>query len=589
MAVRLHAARRLFAMPQSQPGLAPLARFRTTLLVWLAALPLLWLSLVAAPELRVDVGEWGDHALITGVNPPELSSTESNRWTTDTATLSFPLVSPAYHVLAMRLHGWRPQGSPPVVTLSVDGRPWGQFATATAPRVYRLILPEQQAAATRIGLTVPHYQPPGDERVIGIALDWAALRRVGARWAVGWLQFGGQAALLALVLALITLLAPARGWHAVACVLAAAALLALNLAQPLWVSLALPAWLLLAGALFGAEWALGSRARAWLQPWMGPHVARAAWIVLLAALAVRLAGATHPFFDAHDLPVHDRWMRSIAAGQLYLYSTPGELQNRLTFNPPAGYLLLLPLWLLLHDLRITIQAGTAWLDALGCLALLPIARHLRLSGRAALFALALYAALPINLTMLWWGFATNDIAQTLWLVLLWAILRLEHDQSRRSLALVAVAAAACVLTHIGALVLVAAMLALIAIGGCWALPRRSWLALAGGLALAAAGTLPIYFAAAAMPVLTQPADPDARTLAESLARGLSMLALRLEFVRRAYALGYTPILLAALPAGLALWWAAPRRHALQRLLLAGLAASSALFAAVSGLLGFLTR
>ena len=42
-------------------------------LLLVLALPLLWLSLLRAPALRVDVGEWGDHAYLSGVNAPERS------------------------------------------------------------------------------------------------------------------------------------------------------------------------------------------------------------------------------------------------------------------------------------------------------------------------------------------------------------------------------------------------------------------------------------------------------------------------------------------------------------------------------------
>jgi toxin CptA len=375
----------------------------------------------------------------------------------------------------------------------------------------------------------------------------------------------------------------------VALALATAAVVALNLAQPLWVALALGPWLAVAGGLLLADVWLGGSARAALAPWMTARQARRAWAVLLGAVALRLAGAVHPFFDAHDLPVHDRWMRIVAGGQLFLYSTPGELQNRLTFNPPAGYLLLLPAFLPIGDMRLAIQAGTALVDALGCALLLPIARQLRLGPRAALLALALYAALPINLTMLWWGFATNDIAQTLWLALLWAILRLERDSTPRAVALVAVAAAACLATHAGALVLIVAFLGLLMLLGLPLLPRPAWLALVAGLALAALITLPLYFIPAAIPVLTQPAGPQARTLADSLARGLQMRDLRLDFVWRAYALGYLPPLLGAIPAGLLLLWRAPRRHPLQRALVAALLAISLVFCSVYVLLGFLAR
>ena len=45
-------------------------------LIFLLALPPLWLSLIAAPALRVDVGMWGDHTFLSGVNAIEHGSGE---------------------------------------------------------------------------------------------------------------------------------------------------------------------------------------------------------------------------------------------------------------------------------------------------------------------------------------------------------------------------------------------------------------------------------------------------------------------------------------------------------------------------------
>jgi toxin CptA len=161
--------------------------------------------------------------------------------------------------------------------------------------------------------------------------------------------------------------------------------------------------------------------------------ARIAWALLTAALLVRLLGAIHPLFDARDLHVHTRWLRTVASGSLYLYSTPAEFQNRQTFNPPAAYIVLLPLHLALGDMRLTVQFGVALLDALIALLLLLIAREFGLTARAGLLAMALYVALPISLTMMWWGFAANAIAQVWWVLLLWLLLRLTRDPTRSHL------------------------------------------------------------------------------------------------------------------------------------------------------------
>src|SRR5207247_9826216 len=129
------------------------------------------------------------------------------------------------------------------------------------------------------------------------------------------------------------------------------------------------------------------------------------------------------------------------------------------------YVLMLRLQLLLPTERLTLQAGLALGDALGCLFLLLLARELGLSARAGLLALALYLALPINMTILWWGFATNALAQSAGLALLWALLRLAHCHSHSrdarccvSTVTLVVIGVISLLMHVGALVLIVVLL-----------------------------------------------------------------------------------------------------------------------------------
>lgn len=578
------------------------------LLVWLAALPPLWLSLVAAPAVRVEVGQWGDHAALFGVNGIEASAQEDYRWTTGRAELVLPNLSGRYELLRVRAHGWRPEGPSPAVRLEAGGRPWGALATTPGMRVYNVLLPYDPAAATtRVVFASETYRPPGDPREIGFALDWVELRALARPDGPAPLQLVGQALLLALGLLLLWALAlPA--WPMLAAALAlCAAVVGANLWQPLWVSLGLPAWLTITAGLLAATWlaapgfyqllADGRRATdnsgRWSmvrgRPWMTPAQARVAWALVVAAFAIRLAGAAHPLFDARDVPVHTRWLGIVGGGELYLYSTPAELQNRKTFNPPAGYVLLLPLRLLLGDARLAVQVGVALLDALGVALLLPLARELRVGPRAALLAAALAVALPIHMTMMWWGFATNAIAQALWLLLLWLLLRLSRAPTRRGLALAAAVGALGLLTHVGALVLVVATVGVFAALGWRALPRAGWAALLGAAALALLFAVPVYFSAAAAPLGGEARSPASLDIAASFARGLAQREVRVGLVWRALNLGWLPPVLALAPLGGALLWAARERHPLGRLLLGASLAVCAVFFGAYLFLGLLTR
>src|SRR6266545_1162941 len=375
--------------------------FRTT---WLAlalilalALPLLWFSLIAAPKIRVEVGMRGDDTYLSGFNEPEKNSTETFRWTGGAAELRLPNLSSRYQELRMHAHGWRPAGLvSPIVQLDLAGRPWAGIQTQRDLRIYHVLLPRDAASPTiDVGFVTPVYSTPNDDRELGFGLDWLELHELDRSAGPTFWQFGGQALLLGLALLLLGLLALPWGWT-----MAAAALL------------------------------LAARLKRLLLPWMSPRQAGIAWALLAGALALRLLGATHPLFDIHDIGFHHIWLDAATQGNLYIFSAPSESQNRPTFTPPAGYVLLLPLQLLLPTERLTLQAGLALGDALGCLFLLLLACELGLRPRAGLLALALYLALPINMAILWWGFATNVLAQSAGLALLWALLRLAHCHSR---------------------------------------------------------------------------------------------------------------------------------------------------------------
>jgi toxin CptA len=564
------------------------AQALSLLLIFVLALPPLWLSLTAAPALRVDVGAWGDHTVLSGIHAVERSASEDYRWTTGRADLALPNLSSRYQLLRLRAHGWRPDGaSPPVVRLDVAGDDWGAIAMAPGMRVYSIMLPRDAAEPTlRIGFASQVHQER-DGRSLGFALDWVEVRAAGlAAGPTAW-QMSGQALLLALLLGLLWSLALPAGWALALGALLAGALVAANLRQPLWVGQALGPWLALVGLLLLASWLLAPRLRRALEPWMSPAQSRAAWALFVAALALRLAGSVHPLFNAHDLDVHTDWIEAVASGQLYLYSTPGEFRGQQTFNPPAGYLLLLPLALPLPDPRLVVQVGVALADAIGCLVLLPLARELRLEPRTGLLGMALYLALPINTTMLWWGFATNAIAQTLGLLLLWALLLLVRRPSPATTALFGLAGGAALLTHVGALALAAALLGLCAVFGWRRLSPQSRAALFGGLLVVGLLATAIYFSAAVGPLLGQ--RGQGLDLGRSFGKAWAARELRGGFIVRGPLLGFLPTTLAVTAPGLALLVGAPRRHPLLRALVAAWLVVCVVFLAADFGLGLLVR
>jgi toxin CptA len=575
----------------AQPGPRAGPPWLLSLLVWLLALPLLSASLVNAPQVLVDVGAWGDHTALRGVNMIEQATGETYRWTTGYASLSLPNLGERYRMLRMRAHGWRPGEVPaPALRIEAAGYSLGPLPLKPEMRLYSILLPSAAGhTSVKVGLaTEPVFYAPNDPRQLGFALDWIALAEADRSSPPALAQLGGQALLLGLGMLLLLALALPSGWTLALSTLLATALPWANFQHPLWVAQSLGPWLLLAALLLAATCLLRSILRQALLPWATLAQANVAWALFVAALALRLGGAAHPLFDAHDLPVHTRWLDTVAGGEIYLYSTPAELRNQQTFNPPAGYLLLLPLRLLLPDDRLSVQLGVALLDALACLLLLAIARELRFTATAGLLAMGLALALPIGMTMLWWGFAANNIAQVAWLLLLWALLRTTRRPSLLLTSALGVLLLLCLLTHAGAMVLTVAMLGLLLPIAWPRLARPSRRALLGAIGVAALFALPVYFTAVVGPVLEQELDPQTKGLAATLEKARRDLALRLALVGRGWSLGYLVPTLGLAPLGLVLL-GQRRRHPLVLPLLITWIVVSALFFLAYLSLALLTR
>ncbi|MGQ9549349.1 MAG: hypothetical protein ACUVSY_12520 [Roseiflexus sp.] len=574
-------------------------------LLWLLTLPALWYSLGAASRLFIDTGRWGDHTVLRGVHGREENSLEDFRWTQAVTTITLPNINHRYRILRLRAHGWRPEGVPnPDVRMMIAEQEWGAFRTTPVLRTYSILLPHRMAGLTLdITLHSDTFTSSGDNRRLGIAIDWVALHALSSAQGIAWEQFAGQALLIGLTLALIVrLMLPER--VALTCgILASFAPVGLNITEPLWVSLGLIYWLVVVAVLLMMTWLgaprltrllerlpdVGRSYRASSKPWLSRSQARIAWALFMAALFIRLLGAVHPLFDARDIHVHTRWLNTVAGGSLYLYSTPAEFQNRQTFNPPAGYIVLLPLRLALGDARLAVQAGVALLDSLIALLLLLIAHEFGLTARAGLLAMALYVALPISLTMMWWGFAANAIAQVWWVLLLWLLLRLTRNPTMSHFVLFTLVTVLCLTTHIGALITLVALQGLIVLSGRQALPRRAWNAMVGGLLLAVAFTAPVYFIAAAAPLAVAPRSPTTLDLSASFTEGLVLWPERVELVARAFTLGFLPPVLALAVAGAPLLLVSRRRHPLQRTVVISMLLVCAVFFSSYVFLQLLTR
>lgn len=548
------------AMPRTRAGAA--------LLVAAAVAAVLWLSLLPARALGVDVGSVGSGDLIflSGVyhreqadrNNPE---SRTYRWARGDAVASLPAGRSGATILTAELHAAPQPAGGPLPFAMAAGPHTLAFDVAEAERVYRVLVPRAAAegGVVRLRFQSPTVTPAGDDRLLAVAIDRLSLRpTLGAALPALPLVGVQLAAVGALALLLWANRAPGRA-VAGGALMGALVLAALNLGARYWAGLA--AWPLAAVA---AALAALSLVAARLLPRADTAEARFArrlWLIYLGGLALRLVGVSAPGFAFNDLDIQSILFGRVLTGEVYLFENAHEFGGGQTFYPSGPYLLALPLLLLRPALPFALHTGAALVDACGPVLLALIARELGLGRRAALMAAGLLAVLPINLTAIWWGFFTNIGGQALLLLMLWLLLRHARLPTRWSAALLFVGLSLVLVSHVGVLILTGTAAA-IALGLAWLPPRPSAAAWRGLLA-AGLGALALfalaYLSFVAAPMLGSAQGVlanDGRLSPERLAAERAYIA-RILPVAVWRGVGMLPFLL--LIPGVPLIWAAARR------------------------------
>lgn len=489
------------AAPAARPrGFAlalPQSRLLVAALVAIAVTTLLWLSLLPPRGLQVDVGSVGSGDLIflQGAYHRESADRQdpesrTYRWARGDAVLSLPAGRAGATIFSAELYAApQPSGQPLAFALRA-GPDTLAFAVAETERVYRVLVPPGavEAGAVRLRFASPTVTPPGDDRLLAVAIDRFSLTPTSSPALPALPLLGAQLAAVG-GLALLLWANRASVRVVVGGVAAGAVLLAcLNLLARYWLGLA--AWPLAVAAAALAALSLP------IQRLLSPadtaeaRFARRLWLVVLAGLAVRLLGVGAPGFAFNDLDIQSILFGRVLAGEVYLFENAHEFGGGQTFYPSGPYLLALPLLLLRPALPFALHTGAAIIDACGPLFLALIARELGLGRRAALLAAALLAVLPIQLTALWWGFFTNIGGQALLLLMLWLLLRHARQPTGWSAALLFVGLSLVLVSHVGVLILTGTAAAL-ALGLAWLAPRptgEAW----RGLLLAGLGAVSVF-------------------------------------------------------------------------------------------------
>jgi hypothetical protein len=206
---------------------------------------------------------------------------------------------------------------------------------------------------------------------------------------------------------------------------------------------------------------LAERRAGWLAP---PPLMRMVWGIMLLACVLRLVGSLYPLFAPYDISHNVERLIKTISGTLVVTSRSIEFRNGITVYPPGPYITLLPGQLLHISPTLLIQGGIAIVDGIGALTVALLARVLGAGRRATLFSALLYAAIPINLTALWWGHTAQIFGQALMPPLAIVLLLLFRQAAPSLVAVVAgVILSVALLSHIGVAIVAVAWLGLLAV------------------------------------------------------------------------------------------------------------------------------
>lgn len=483
------------------------------------------------------------------------------RWAFDRAALRLPGAGRGSFALVLRLA--RGQPAPVVSRWMLNERPLLALPIDPAARTYHLILPPGDSADLVLRMQTPPFVPPGDSRPLAFAVDRLALDALTplapAPTQLGW---------LAMSVALVYLLARRWGlpaWIVPLFALALVTLLALALlVQRLNLTIYAPrlAVLLLVAYPLSAALQLGAGALARLiGVALRPGEARTLAALVAVAWLVRVLPLFHPQTFMSDPGLHANNLHFLIRGEvIFTEDLPARAGGGPAPYPPAFYVLLAPLALLLPDERALVIAGAALADSLTILWLWLWLRYVGARPPAALGAASLYLfatpllrSLQIGELANVWGQA--QVVPVLLALALWRVGRAPGWVLVPALAL-------ALLGHFGVflslLALGLAYLSLLLLRGA---PRTGHLAAIGALALLVVGAL--YYSAFTDELLRRTAAPpsDAGVARRLLREAQEVLLPGGSVGLLASVLGWSGLALAwrrwpALGELLAAWWLA---------------------------------
>ncbi|HYO48252.1 MAG TPA: hypothetical protein VEW94_00265 [Chloroflexia bacterium] len=406
---------KLILLPQLGKLLLPM------LLVASSAVVLITLAYQVRPGYALNMANDYDRFFLhDGWHEVEQNEQFSFRWTEGYATARFKGVArqPLRLALTMRTGGPDPQPNKKVEIYARGALVAVFDATNTLADFAAPISPDLISRATGdldLIITSPSFKPAGDPRQLGVIVTSMRLEPIDDAFpilppAFHLLYVMGAGFCVYLICALLRLPTRIRLAASLLALLAIAAYyafaraaIALYMEGLLW-ALALTLVTLLAAQPL-VRWLY--RRAGFLDFDFDRREAQALFGIFAAGLAVGWAGLLHPQSDPHDFTFHLRSFQEVQAGNVFFdnYVVAGVGQG---FYPPAMYVLLLPFNLLMRNPYYLVRLVPVLISFSGVFIVYLLARRYMPQHKLApLMSAALYAALPVNLLILWWAHETN--------------------------------------------------------------------------------------------------------------------------------------------------------------------------------------
>jgi len=410
------------------------------------------------------VGWRNDRRLLTGFHSPEEDATGNRyRWTQGASKLLLPGLMGSERLLLTLKVGGIPASSPAPrkLSLTLEHAEWANLPIAKGARFYTLLLPSAPFSKGwgEVGLTSETSRTFPDRRDLGLRLDGINLQWLKGSW---------------LLPPLPTLLAQ---WLLTVIAILIAQRIELSRRMTFGVAgtvILLLGWLTGNDLFSAGEWQerlLSASVGLILLTWAtfprlrfffpkATQRTELQWLLAttLLFLALKLAGVLYPPFDSHDWYIHEERIQKLQAGAMLLYDKPAEFSKQIAIVPPAFYVLANPFTLLTPNVVVVMQGFYTFLEGILAFLLALLVRQMGGSKLTSRLTLLLMATLPINFTILWWGFGPQIMGQTL-MLLVALFVGQEQDLSQREWLILGLLLCLLLFSHLGAAALAGLTLA----------------------------------------------------------------------------------------------------------------------------------